>query len=90
MEPEVIKYLDDTPSAEELREIIKLLGIKPEELIRKNEPIFKEKFRDKQLSGDEWIEAMVKHPKLIQRPIVVQGDKAIIGRPPEKIYSLLK
>lgn len=90
IKPEVVKYLEDTPSTDELRQIIELLGIKPEDLVRKNETVYKEKFKNKELSEDGWIEAMVQNPKLIQRPIVIKGNKAIIGRPPEKVLELLQ
>lgn len=85
---EVIEYLKITPSKEELQDIVEMLGIKPEQLIRKGESIFKEEFKGKNLSDEEWLEAMVKYPKLIERPIVVKGDQAIIGRPPEKVEQL--
>lgn len=88
IKPNIIKYLDDTPSVEELSTIVKQLGIKPEALIRKNESIYKEKFREKDLSDEEWMEAMVRYPKLIQRPIVVKGNRAVIGRPPENVRAL--
>ena len=86
---EIIEYLKDTPSQEELRQIIDLLGIKPEQLLRKNETIYKEKYKGKSLSDEEWIEAMLENPKLIERPIVVQGSKAVLGRPPENVKELL-
>ena len=90
VQPEIIEYLQTPPTIEELRNIIKLLGIKPEELIRKGETEFKEKFKGKSHSDDEWIQIMVDHPKLIERPIVVKGRDAILGRPPENVKSLLK
>lgn len=85
----IIKYLEENPGESELREIIKLLNIKPEELVRKNETIWKENYKGKDLSGDEIIQAMVKHPNLIERPIVINNNKAVIGRPPVLIKSLL-
>ncbi|MDX1619263.1 MAG: arsenate reductase (glutaredoxin) [Balneolaceae bacterium] len=88
-EPEIIKYLDNPPGAEELKELIQLLGIQPEELVRKSESIFKEKYKGRELNDDEWIAAMAAHPKLIQRPIVVGEQRAVIGRPPEKVLALL-
>lgn len=86
---EIIKYLDNVPSAKELKDIINLLNIKPIDLIRKNESIWKEKFKGKNLSEKELIEIMVANPKLIERPIVINGNKAIIGRPPELILDIL-
>lgn len=65
-----------------------MLGIPAKDLIRKNEAIFKEQFKGKELSEDEWINAMVEYPKLIERPIVVKGEKAVIARPTENIDQL--
>ncbi|WP_435262873.1 arsenate reductase (glutaredoxin) [Tenacibaculum sp. nBUS_03] len=86
---EVIKYLDTIPSKEELKEIIILLGISPIELVRKNEKIWKDSFKGKELTDNQIIEAMINNPKLIERPIVINGSKAIIGRPPENITTIL-
>ena len=86
---EIINYLEKEPTAKELAEIIKLLQIQPIELIRKNEAIWKENFKNKDLSDKDIIDAMVKYPKLIERPIVINGNKAIIGRPPELILNIL-
>lgn len=85
----VKEYLKNPPSKAELKEVIKKLGIKPAELIRKGEPDFKDHFKGKNLSDDEWIDAMVKYPKLIERPIVIEDDKAVLGRPPENVLKLL-
>jgi len=86
---ETLKYLDDTPSPEDLKIIIKKMGIKPIELVRKQEQIWKEKFKSKDLSDSEIIDALHDFPKLIERPIVINGEKAIIGRPPEDIKGIL-
>ena len=88
-EIEIVEYLKEPPTKEELSRIIELLGIKPFELIRKVEPIYKEEFKGKDLNEGEWVDAMVSNPKLIERPIVIQGDKVAIGRPPEKVLSVL-
>ena len=86
---EIVKYLEDIPSTSELKEIINMLGISPIDLIRKNEAIWKENYKGKELSDTEIIEAMSKHPKLIERPIVINGNKAVIGRPPESIIEII-
>ncbi|MEW4925026.1 arsenate reductase (glutaredoxin) [Algibacter sp. 2305UL17-15] len=86
---EVVKYLEDIPSEEELKEIINLLNIKPIDLVRKNEAVWKSDFKNKTLTDDAIITAMVKNPKLIERPIVINGNKAVIGRPPEIILDIL-
>ena len=85
----IIKYLDLPLSEKKIREIIKLLRIKPIELVRKNESIWKEKYKNQDFSENELIEIMVENPKLIERPIVINGSKAIIGRPPEKILDII-
>jgi len=87
--PEVILYLEDVPSKSDLKGILKKLEISAEKLIRKGEKDYKENFKGKNLSEDEWIDAMIKFPKLIERPIVIQGGKAVIGRPPEQVLELL-
>jgi len=86
---EIIEYLKTTPSVSELNEIIKLLKIHPEDLIRKKEELFLKEYKGKTHTDDEWIKIMVKNPILIERPIVVDGNKAVIGRPPEKVLELL-
>jgi len=86
---EIIKYLDDTLSANALKDIINILGIKPIDLVRKNEAIWKSDYKGKTLNDTEIINAMVKNPKLIERPIVVNRNKAVIGRPPENIFQVL-
>jgi arsenate reductase len=86
---EIVKYLENVPAEKELKDIIKLLNIKPIDLVRKNESIWKELYKDKDLSDSEIIKAMVEHPKLIERPIVINGNKAVIGRPAEAILDII-
>lgn len=86
---EVVKYLEEIPTEKELAEIIKLLGITPIQLVRKTEKIWKEEFKGKKLSDLEIIAAMVNNPKLIERPIVINGNKAVIGRPTENILTII-
>ncbi len=87
--PRIIEYLKTPPTAAELRAIIGLLGIKPGQLVRKGEPIYKGKYAGKTLTDAQWIEAMVRDPILIERPIVVAGSRAAIGRPPESVLTLI-
>lgn len=86
---EIVEYLKNVPTFDELSSIIKTLHIKPIDLVRKNEAIWKENFKGKTLTDTEVIKAMVENPKLIERPIVIHDDKAIIGRPPENIKQIL-
>jgi len=87
---EIVKYLDDVPSEKELKKIIKMLGISPIELVRKGEKVWKENYKGKELTDAQITKAMVENPKLIERPIVIKGDKAVIGRPSENIEDLIK
>jgi len=86
---EVIAYLETPPTAQELKALLKKLQLSPIELVRKGEQIWKEAYKGKTMTDDEVIMAMIKHPKLIERPIVFSEEKAVIGRPPEEIKSLL-
>lgn len=85
----IVEYLKEVPSKKYLSQLVKKLGIKPGELLRKNEAVWKEQYKGKELSDDEILEAMVKHPKLIERPIVISGDRAVLGRPPELIAEFI-
>ncbi|MEE1945005.1 arsenate reductase (glutaredoxin) [Pedobacter sp. KR3-3] len=86
---EIIEYLKDTPSLEELREIIAKLGCKPHDLIRVNEAVYLEKYKGQNLSDEEWLQAMHDNPILIQRPIIVNQDKAVIARSEDSIKAAL-
>lgn len=86
---EIIKYLDDPISEEKLSTIIKLLKIPPIDLVRKNEAIWKERYKGKKLTDAQIVQAVVETPKLLERPIVINGKKAVVGRPPEIIKSIL-
>ena len=88
-EVEIINYIENPLTFNELKKLIALLKIKPIELVRTKETIWKEQFKDKNLTDDELIEAMIANPKLIERPIVVNGNKAVIARPAEKINEIL-
>lgn len=86
---ETINYLQQTPTTADLKSILKKLGIKPQDLIRVGETIYKENYKGKNLSDDEWVAVMVENPILIERPIIINGDKAVIGRPAEKVLEIL-
>lgn len=90
VQPEVRKYLDEAPSADELKLVLSQLGINARDLLRKKEAEFKENGLDNMdLSNDEIIAIMTRVPKLIERPIVIKGDAARIGRPPESVLEIL-
>jgi arsenate reductase (glutaredoxin) len=85
----VRKYLDDPITKSELEEVIKKLNIKPIELVRTKENIWIKNYKGKELSNAQIIEILLKNPKLIERPIIVNGNKAIIARPLEKIKEII-
>lgn len=89
VEPRVIEYLKTPPTAAELKALVAKLGIKPEQLVRKGEEVFEANYAGKTLTDAQWLEALAKHPILIERPIVVSGNRAVIGRPPENVKPLL-
>jgi arsenate reductase len=90
IEPRIIEYLKTPPTAKELDDILKLLSIEPRELMRTKEPEYaKYKLNGPKLTRTELIVAMVKHPILIQRPIVLSKGKAALGRPPENVEKIL-
>lgn len=86
---EIVKYLENEVDVEQLKAIISKLGIKPIDLVRKNEAIWKSNYKGKSLSDKEIIDAMVTNPKLIERPIVVNKNNAVVGRPPEIILNII-
>ncbi|MEO6348282.1 MAG: arsenate reductase (glutaredoxin) [Aquaticitalea sp.] len=86
---EIIKYLDEPLKSEKLKKIIKLLNIKPIELVRQQELLWTENFKDLEFTDEELIDVMANYPQLIERPIVINGDKAVIGKPPTKILDIL-
>jgi arsenate reductase len=86
---QTILYLDKTLNNEELKALLEKLKIKAEELVRKNESIWKDQYKGQTLTEDDIIAAMVTHPKLIERPIVVNGNRAVIARPAENILTII-
>jgi len=89
VEYEVRRYLDEPPTVEELRELLKKLGRTPRELMRTKEKIYRELGLKEVEDEEKLIEAMAEHPKLIERPIVIRGDKAVVARPETKIDEIL-
>ncbi|MCB2194320.1 MAG: arsenate reductase (glutaredoxin) [Bacteroidetes bacterium] len=88
--PDIIEYLKDEPFTEKsLSDVIQKLGIKPQELIRTQEPIYKQNYKGKEFSDQEWIKILVENPKLIRRPIIVKDDQAVVGDIVEHIDVLL-
>jgi arsenate reductase len=87
--PRIVEYLKTPPTAAELKVIVAKLGIEPEQLVRKGEDIYKTRYAGKKLTAAQWIDAMVEHPVLIERPIVIKGAQAVLGRPPENVKKLL-
>ena len=90
IEPEIVRYLETPPDAQELKTLLRKLGMSARDLLRTREAAYKDLgLADKSLDEDALIAAMVAHPKLIERPIVIKGEKAVLGRPAEKISELL-
>ncbi len=86
---EIVKYMDEALTAAELEELLDKLDMDASELLRTNEAIWKSDFADKEMENDELILLMIEHPKLMERPIVVNGNKAVVARPPEKVLEVL-
>jgi len=90
LEPEIILYLETPPTAKTLKALLASLGLGARDLLRKGEDVYKElNLADETLSDAVLIKAMVEHPKLIERPIAINGNKAVIGRPPENVKTIL-
>jgi len=89
VEPTVVLYLETPLGRDELAALVAKLGIAPHELIRTGEDIYKAEYKGTSLDDAGWLDAMVQHPKLMERPVAVRGDRAVIGRPPENVLSLL-
>lgn len=86
---EIVDYLNQPLTKKEIEELLSKLNIDAIELVRTNEAVWKEKYRGKDLNRDEIVAAMEQNPKLIERPIVIVGERAVVGRPPEKILEIL-
>jgi arsenate reductase len=88
-EYEVIEYLKTKPSRKELKDVLAKLGLNAIDIIRTKEEVFQKKYKDKKFTNEEWISILLEHPVLMERPIVVRGYKAVIGRPVENVTDLL-
>lgn len=88
VEPEVVEYLKDVPTAEELKWVLSKLDMQPQDIIRKKERVYIERFKDMNFTANEWIQILIENPRLIERPIVIKGSTGVIGRPPENIEKL--
>lgn len=89
IEPTIVKYLKEPIPVETLEELLDKLKLEPEDLIRKNEKVFKDNFKRKDFTRDEWIRILQNYPRLMERPIVTNGENAVLARPPEKVNELL-
>lgn len=89
-EVEIREYLKQPPTKKELKELLAKLGCKPIDIVRKKEEIYIKKFANKKFTDAEWIQILTEHPVLIERPIVIDGYKAVVARPPELIIDLIK
>jgi arsenate reductase len=89
IEPKIVLYLETPPDSSEIKALLKKLGISAAELVRRGEDEYKTSGLGKDSSEADIVAAMVKYPKLIERPIVVRGNKAVLGRPPENVLALL-
>lgn len=87
-EIEIVKYLQDIPTEDQFLKLLSKLNLKPFDVVRKGEKLYKEEYKNLTLNDHEWIKVMLENPKLIERPIVVKGNKAIIGRPPSLVKEL--
>lgn len=88
-QPEIVNYIEEGLTGHQIKEILTKLGMQPEELVRKQEDYYRDYLRHQELSEDNWIKILAENPKLIRRPIVVSGEKAVIADPPENINVLL-
>lgn len=89
-EIEIRDYLNVPPTKKEIKDILTMLKCKPFDIVRKTESIFLENYKDKKITDAKWIDILSKYPILIERPIVIDGDKAVIGRPPKLVFDLIK
>lgn len=89
IEARIVEYLETPPNKTELRMLLRKLDMKPADLVRHSERIYQETYANREMNDEQWLDALVAHPILIERPIVVCGERAVIGRPPEKVLALI-
>ncbi|MFT4661602.1 MAG: arsenate reductase [Patiriisocius sp.] len=89
IKPEIIKYLDDVPTEAEFKKVLVKLNLKATDVLRKREQIYKEHYAGKNFTEEEWITIMLENPKLIERPIIVKDNAAVIARPMQNLEDLL-
>ncbi len=87
--PEVVEYLKTPPTAKQITLILQKLNKEPLDIVRKNEELYKENFKAESYDNHEWVEILSQHPILIERPIIILGEKAVLARPPEKVLELI-
>lgn len=87
--PEIRYYLESPPTPEELKALLGKLHMKAEDLVRKNEPLYKEKYEGRKISEARWLKILSENPVLIERPVVIHGRKAVVARPPEKALEVV-
>ncbi len=86
---EIVEYLKTPPTQKEIKELLGLLKLKAEDIVRKGEELYKSNYKGKTFTEAQWIKILAENPVLIERPIVVNGKKAVIGRPPEKVLEII-
>lgn len=89
IEAEVIEYMKTPPTEKDIGDILKKLGMKASEIVRKGEEVYKTRYAGKEFSENEWIRILAENPVLIERPIIINGNKAVIGRPVEKVLEII-
>ena len=90
VEPRIVEYLKTPPTLDELRAVLEKLQLKAEDIVRKGEDLYKSDYRGRTLGTAEWLAVLHEHPILLERPIAIRGVSAVVGRPPEKVLTLLE
>lgn len=85
----VVEYLKSPPSRAEIKSVLGKLAIPAEALVRKGEDVYRDQFKDRTMTADQWLDALAAHPVLIERPVIIRGDRAVLGRPPENALELV-